>query len=61
MMVRGLPEAVPRSSPKTVATPLEEAINGVEGMMYIKSVAGSDGVLRMTVTFRQAPTRTMPQ
>ncbi|WP_251277007.1 efflux RND transporter permease subunit, partial [Enterobacter hormaechei] len=34
------------------ATPLEEAINGVEGMMYLKSVAGSDGVLQMTVTFR---------
>ena len=37
---------------ETVATPLEEAINGVEDMMYIKSVAGSDGVLQMTVTFR---------
>lgn len=37
---------------ETVATPLEEQINGVEGMMYIKSVAGSDGVLVTTVTFR---------
>src|SRR5690606_10126244 len=37
---------------ETVATPLEEAINGVEDMMYLKSVAGSDGVLQMTVTFR---------
>ena len=37
---------------ETVATPLEEAINGVEGMMYMKSVAGSDGVLQTTVTFR---------
>ncbi|MCV5706387.1 efflux RND transporter permease subunit, partial [Escherichia coli] len=36
----------------TVATPLEEAINGVENMMYMKSVAGSDGVLVTTVTFR---------
>jgi len=35
-----------------VATPLEEAINGVENMMYMKSVAGSDGVLVTTVTFR---------
>ncbi len=26
---------------ETVATPLEEAINGVENMMYMKSVAGS--------------------
>ena len=37
---------------ETVATPLEEAINGVEDMMYVKSVAGSDGVLQMTVTFK---------
>src|SRR5690606_2676587 len=37
---------------ETVATPLEEAINGVEDMMYVKSVAGSDGVLLTTVTFR---------
>lgn len=35
-----------------MATPLEEAINGVENMMYMKSVAGSDGVLVTTVTFR---------
>ncbi len=42
---------------ETVATPLEEAINGVENMMYMKSVAGSDGVLVTTVTFRRVPTR----
>ncbi|MCZ6343909.1 efflux RND transporter permease subunit, partial [Escherichia coli] len=33
----------------------EEAINGVENMMYMKSVAGSDGVLVTTVTFRPGP------
>src|SRR5690606_7736712 len=37
---------------ETVATPREEAINGVAGMVYMKSVAGWDGVLQMTVTFR---------
>jgi len=46
------PGANPKVIAETVATPLEEAINGVEGMMYIKSVAGSDGVLQITVTFR---------
>ncbi len=46
------PGANPKVIAETVATPLEEAINGVEDMMYIKSVAGSDGVLMMTVTFR---------
>ncbi|WP_407908401.1 efflux RND transporter permease subunit [Lysobacter claricitrinus] len=46
------PGANPKVIAETVATPLEEAINGVEDMMYVKSVAGSDGVLQMTVTFR---------
>ena len=46
------PGANPKVIADTVATPLEEAINGVEDMMYVKSVAGSDGVLQMTVTFR---------
>src|SRR5690606_28882540 len=53
VMVRTVyPGANPKVIADTVATPLEEAINGVEGMMYLKSVAGSDGVLQMTVTFR---------
>ncbi|WP_438454761.1 efflux RND transporter permease subunit [Vreelandella venusta] len=46
------PGANPKEIAETVATPLEEAINGVEDLMYFKSVAGSDGVLQMTVTFR---------
>ncbi len=46
------PGANPKVIAETVATPLEEAINGVEDMMYVKSVAGSDGVLVTTVTFR---------
>ena len=46
------PGANPKVIAETVATPLEEAINGVEDMMYLKSVAGSDGVLQMTVTFK---------
>ncbi|HAR59804.1 MAG TPA: multidrug efflux RND transporter permease subunit, partial [Alcanivorax sp.] len=46
------PGANPKEIAETVATPLEESINGVEDMMYFKSVAGSDGVLQMTITFR---------
>lgn len=46
------PGANPKEIADTVATPLEEAISGVEDLMYYKSVAGSDGVLQMTVTFR---------
>ena len=45
------PGANPKVISETVAGPLEEAINGVEHMMYMKSVAGSDGVLVLTVTF----------
>ncbi|WAC61917.1 multidrug efflux RND transporter permease subunit [Pseudoxanthomonas sp. SL93] len=53
VMVRTVyPGANPKVIAETVATPLEEAINGVEDMMYVKSVAGSDGVLQLTVTFR---------
>ncbi|MDV6318483.1 multidrug efflux RND transporter permease subunit [Chromohalobacter sp. HP20-39] len=46
------PGANPKEIAETVATPLEEAITGVENMMYFKSVAGSDGVLQMTITFQ---------
>ena len=45
------PGANPREIAESVAEPLEEAINGVEGIMYMKSVAGSNGSLAVTVTF----------
>jgi multidrug efflux pump len=51
--VRALyPGANPKVIAETVATPLEEAINGVENMIYMKSIAASDGVLQLTVTFK---------
>ena len=36
---------------ESVATPIEQKVNGVEDMIYMKSVAGSDGSLALTVTF----------
>src|SRR3989440_7443571 len=46
------PGANPRALAQSVATPLEEQINGVENMLYMSSQATSDGVLTLTVTFR---------
>ncbi|AVP98245.1 multidrug efflux RND transporter permease subunit [Ahniella affigens] len=47
------PGANPKAIADTVAAPLEEAINGVEHMIYMKSVASSDGAVNVTVTFAQ--------
>ena len=46
------PGANPRVIAETVAAPLEEQINGVEGMLYMSSMATTDGVMQLTVTFR---------
>jgi multidrug efflux pump len=45
------PGASPKVISETVAAPIEEAINGVEGMLYMSSQATTDGVLTLTVTF----------
>src|SRR5579863_6346926 len=34
-----------------VTTPLEQAINGIEGMQYMTSSSGNDGTCAITVTF----------
>src|ERR1043165_6316728 len=36
---------------QTVAAPLENAINGVEGMLYMSSSSSSEGVVNIAVTF----------
>ncbi|MCF8142617.1 MAG: multidrug efflux RND transporter permease subunit [Deltaproteobacteria bacterium] len=36
---------------KTVTTPIEEQINGVEGMTYMSSISSNDGTSNITVTF----------
>ncbi|HEX5998022.1 MAG TPA: multidrug efflux RND transporter permease subunit [Hyphomicrobiaceae bacterium] len=46
------PGANPKVIAEAVATPIEEAINGVEGMLYMSSQATTDGVLTLTVTFK---------
>ena len=43
--------AEPSVIAETVASPLEQAINGVEGMLYQSSQSTADGVMTLTITF----------
>ena len=47
------PGANPNVIADTVAAPLEQAINGVEGMLYMSSQTASDGRMILTISFRQ--------
>ncbi len=49
----GYPGANPKVIAETVAGPLEQEINGVEGMEYMSSQAASDGWMTLTITFTQ--------
>ena len=46
------PGASAETVARTVATPLEQQINGVESMLYMNSQSTGDGKLTITVTFR---------
>jgi hydrophobe/amphiphile efflux-1 (HAE1) family protein len=46
------PGANAKTVAETVATPLEQEINGVEGMLYMDSQSSDDGQMRLTVTFK---------
>lgn len=36
---------------ETVATPIEQEVNGTEGMIYMNSVSANDGTMNLTVSF----------
>jgi len=46
------PGASAETLAETVAAPLEQEINGVEGMLYVTSSSTSDGAVAITVTFQ---------
>jgi multidrug efflux pump len=46
------PGANPQTLADTVATPIEEQVNGVEDMLYMSSQSASDGTMTLTVTFK---------
>ena len=52
VMVRATyPGADAKTVAETVGVPIEESVNGVEGMMYMSSNSSSDGSYSLTVTF----------
>ena len=55
------PGADARTVSETVAAPIEEQVNGVEGMMYMESQATNDGAMRLIVTFKLGTNPDMAQ
>lgn len=51
MVFASYPGADARTVAETVGVPIEQQVNGVEGMMYMSSTSGSDGSYSLTVTF----------
>jgi multidrug efflux pump subunit AcrB len=46
------PGATAKEVADSVATPIEQQVNGVEGMMYMSSQCANDGSYNLTVTFK---------
>ncbi|MCC8119280.1 MAG: multidrug efflux RND transporter permease subunit [Bacteroidales bacterium] len=51
MVSASYPGADAQTVATTVGVPIEQQVNGVEGMMYMSSTSGSDGSYQLTITF----------
>jgi multidrug efflux pump len=55
------PGASAKDVAASVATPIEERVNGVEGMLYMSSQCTNDGTYNLTVTFQHGVDLNMAQ
>jgi multidrug efflux pump len=55
------PGASAKDVAEAIAAPIEQQVNGVEGMMYMSSQCANDGSYNLTVTFRQGFNLNMAQ
>lgn len=51
MVNASYPGADAKTVAETVGVPIEQQVNGVEGMLYMSSTSGSDGSYSLTITF----------
>lgn len=51
MVSAAYPGANAETVARTIGVPIEEQVNGVEGMLYMSSNSGSDGSYSLTITF----------
>lgn len=51
MVSASYPGADAQTVAETIGVPIEEQVNGIEGMMYMSSTSGNDGSYQLTITF----------